>query len=67
VKWLRKLLRRRRDAHSLDPVRPMVRPEDRAAASLERRRAELTYYPENGLLRDDWQQRLPSLLRKQAG
>lgn len=67
MKWLRKFLRRRRDAHSLDPVRPMVRPEDRYAAALERRRAELSYEPQTEFLRDQQQERLPMLLRRQAG
>lgn len=57
MKWLRRLLRRRRDPHSLDPVRPMVKPEDRAAQALERRRAAADYVPENAFHRDRQQER----------
>ena len=64
--FLRRLFRRRRDPHSLDPVRPMVRPEDRYAQALERRRATLDYVPENAFHRDRKQEPLPCLLRRQA-
>lgn len=58
MKWLRRLLKPRRDPHSLDPVRMMVKPETRAIEALERRRAAAAeYVPQNEFHRDRQQER----------
>lgn len=50
-------------------LHPRVTPDPEAAAALEQKLQSLRYYPQNGLLRDHQQQRiptLPGLLRRQA-
>lgn len=55
MNWFTRLFesfRRDRLPEPLRPVRPRVAPDPATADELERRRAELSYCPENGFHRD---------------
>lgn len=52
IRALLRLFRRPTDFSALEPIQPRVMPDPEAVEALERRRAALSYQPENGFLSD---------------
>jgi hypothetical protein len=50
IRALLRLFRRPTDFSTLEPIQPRVTPDPDAVEALERKRATLSYQPENGFL-----------------